>query len=262
MGISTEQSMEDPTSSEATPACEQDSHTDLTQRKNSPKAEVSHRQQDKDQWATCEDLYIIAETLCKMTKMLHHLLTTPEKDNKHIVSQKRSTFDYAQKRICYICRKPGHEARDCRANKTFFNQNQRKAHSQRFNIQQTFNPNLTSSLTKRYQPQQLSKTTTRHESVFPISKQSNISTTGLQLAGISNQRVKLFVRLFSKQVTEQKYNEKADGTVQLQEPESPSTKHKTDWNTGERSKIATPTQGDRILNDFFKWRVSDNTIST
>jgi len=147
-GKSTEKSMEDSTPLEANPACEQDNKTDLIKIKESPKADVLQCQQDKDQWATREDLYTITEMLCTMTKTLHHIHTTLAKVRKHTVSRKRSTLDYVEKRICYNCRKPGHIARDCRESKASFNQNQRNTHSRRFNIQQTFNPNLTSSQSK------------------------------------------------------------------------------------------------------------------
>jgi len=49
---------------------------------------------------------------------------------------------------CYTCRKPGHIARDCRANKTSFNQNQRNTQNLRFNTQQRFNPNPTFNQSK------------------------------------------------------------------------------------------------------------------
>jgi len=144
-GKSTEQSMEDSTPSDTNPACEQDNNPDLIQIKESPKAKVLRGQQDKDQRATREDLYTIMEMLFTMINTPNHILTTLTKVREHTVSQKRSPLYHVAKRICFNCRKPGHIACDCRANKAFFNQKQRKMHSQRFNIQQTFNPNLTSS---------------------------------------------------------------------------------------------------------------------
>jgi len=84
-GKSTEQSMEDSTPLEVNPACEQYNNTDLIQIKESPKAEVLQCQQDKDQWATRENLYTITDMLCTMTKTLHHIRTTLAKVRKHTV---------------------------------------------------------------------------------------------------------------------------------------------------------------------------------
>ena len=115
-----------------------------------------------------------------MIKTLYHILTTLTKVRKHTVSQKRSPLSYAAKRICLNCRKPGHIARDRRANKAFFSQNQQKVHSQRFNIQQTINPNFTSS-----QPQykhSSSQSDTRHNDVQkqrPGKNQCSSSQTNL-----------------------------------------------------------------------------------
>jgi len=136
--------MEDSIPLEANPACEQDNNTDLIQIKESPKAEVLQGQQDKDQWATREDLYTITEMLCKKTKTLNYTHNIVAKVRKHTVSQQLLTLDRLQNHIGNCWRQPAHEARDCRANKAFSKQNQRKEHSQRFNIQQTLSPDLTS----------------------------------------------------------------------------------------------------------------------
>jgi len=136
--------MEHSTPLEVNPACEQENNIDLTLIEESPKAEVLHCQQDKNQWVTREELYTIMEIFHTMIKTLHHIFTILTEARNHTVSQQRSTLDYGEKRICFNCRKSGHIARDCRANKALFSQNQRKVHSQRFHIQQTLSPNLTS----------------------------------------------------------------------------------------------------------------------
>jgi len=86
-GKSTEQSMEDSTALETNPACEQDNNTDLIQIKESPKAEALHCQQDKDQWATREDLHTTTEQLCKMTKTLRYINTTLQSQTRYRLAQ-------------------------------------------------------------------------------------------------------------------------------------------------------------------------------
>jgi len=137
IGKSTEQSMEDSTPSDANPACEQDNNIDLKQIEELPKAEVLHCQQDKNQWETREELYTTMEIFHTMIKMLNHIFTILTEARNHIASQQRSTLYYAERRICFNCRKPGHIARDCRANKALFSRNQREVYGRRFNIQQT-----------------------------------------------------------------------------------------------------------------------------
>jgi len=160
-GKSTEQSMEDFTPLETHPAYEQDNYTDLIQIEESPKAEVLHCQQDKNQWETREELYTIMEIFHTMIKTLNHIFTILTEARNHTVSQQRSTLDYVAKCICFNCRKPGHIAPDCRASKALFNRNQRKAYSQRFNIQQTINPKSSHS---QYEHSS-SQSYTRHNNV-------------------------------------------------------------------------------------------------
>jgi len=101
---------------------------------------VLHCQQDKNQWATCEELYTTVEIFHTMIKMLNHIFTILTEARNLTAWQQRSTLHYAERRICFNYRKPGHIARDCRVNKALFSQNQREVYGQRFNIQLTQNP--------------------------------------------------------------------------------------------------------------------------
>jgi len=139
-GKSTEKSMGDSTPLETNPAYEQGNNTDLTQIKESPKAEALHCLQDTDQWATRQDQHTITEQLCKMTKTLRYINTTLAKVRRDTVSLKQSVFNHAVKHKCNHCRNPENTIRDSRESKTSFSQNQRNKHSQCFNIQQTINP--------------------------------------------------------------------------------------------------------------------------
>jgi len=56
--------MEDSTPLETNPAYEPDNNTDLTQIKESPKAEGLHCLQDTGHWETREDLHATTEQLC------------------------------------------------------------------------------------------------------------------------------------------------------------------------------------------------------
>jgi len=105
-GTSTEQSMEDSTPLEEIPACEQERNIGLIQIEESPKAEVLHYQQDKNQWETHEELYTIMENFHTMIQTLNHIFTILTEARNHTVSQERSTLDYVEKRICFNCRKP------------------------------------------------------------------------------------------------------------------------------------------------------------
>ena len=213
-GKSTEQSMEDSTSLETNPAYEQDNNNDLIQIEESPKAEVLHCQQDKNQWETREELYTIMEIFHTVIKTLTHIFMILTEARNHAVSQQRSPLDHVEKRICFNCRKPGHIARDCRANKTLFGQNQRKVHSQRFQIQHTLSQNLTShqqkykisssqSNTRRYDGQ---KQKNRHKSAAPISTQPNISTcvdpteeTAIQLSTTTRRQIMVYCFIWLSQ---------------------------------------------------------------
>jgi len=230
-GQSTEQSMEDSTPLKTNPAYEQDNNTDFTQIEESPKAEVLHCQQDENQWETREELYTILEIFHTMIKTLNHIFTNLTEARNHTVSQQRSTLDYVEKRICFNCRKPGHIARDCRASKTLFNQNQRKVYSQRFHIQQTLSLNLTShqqkhknllsqSSTRRYdgQKQQTGinqpfpsqhNLTFPHASIRPRIQRHNFRRQlDFRSQEFQNNGSNSFARLLSEQDTEQKYKNK------------------------------------------------------
>jgi len=68
----------------------------LIQVTESTKAEVLQCQQDKDQWATREDLHTITEMLYKITKTLNHTHNIVTKVRKHTVAQQLLTFDRLQ----------------------------------------------------------------------------------------------------------------------------------------------------------------------
>jgi len=137
---STDHSMEDTTSSEINPSYEQDNNTDQTQIEKLPQAEVSHCQQDKNQWETREKLHTTIEIFHTMIKLLNHIFTILTEATNHTASQQRSTLYYVERRRYFNCRKQGHIARDCRANKALFSWNQREVYGRRFHIQQTINP--------------------------------------------------------------------------------------------------------------------------
>ena len=160
-GKSTEQSREDSSPLETNRAYEQDNNTDLTQIKESPKAEALHCLQDTDQWATRQHLHTITEQLCKMTKTLRYINTSLAKVRRDTVSLKQSIFNHAVKHKCNHCRNPQNTTRDSRESKTSFNQNQQNKHSQRFNIQQTINPKSSHS---KYEHSS-SQSDTRHNDV-------------------------------------------------------------------------------------------------
>jgi len=130
---------------ETNPACEQANDTNLTQMKESPKAEVLQSQQDKHQWATHEDLHTITEMLRKMNTTLKNTHNIVTKVREHTLSQQLLTLDCLQKQIGNCWRQPAHATCGCRANKDSFYQNRQNVHIQRFNTQHTFNASLTSS---------------------------------------------------------------------------------------------------------------------
>ena len=141
--------MENSTLLETNPAWEQASDTNLTQMKESPKAEVLQGQQDKHQWATHEDLYTITEMLRKMNTTLKNTHNIVTKVREHTLSQQLLTLDCLQKQIGNFWRQPVHATCDCRVNKGSFYHNRQNVHSQRFNTQHTSNPSLTSSQSNR-----------------------------------------------------------------------------------------------------------------
>jgi len=141
--------MENSTLLETNPACEQANDTNLTQIKESPKAEVSQGQQEEHQWATHEDLYTVTEMLRKMNSTLENTHNIVTKVREHALSQHLLTLDYLQKQMGNCWRQPVHATGDCKANNGSFYQNRQNVHIQRFNTQHTFNPSLTSSQSNR-----------------------------------------------------------------------------------------------------------------
>jgi len=144
-GKSAAQSIEDSISLETNSACEQDNNTDLTQLKESPKAEGLHCLQDTDKCTTQEDKKAILETLRKMNKMLTHTHNIVAKLRTHTITQQLLNLDLLQNLRGKSEKHPSHEERHRVANSASFRQKRRKELlHQLLKIQQTLTPNHSS----------------------------------------------------------------------------------------------------------------------
>jgi len=157
------QSREDSIHPETTTSYEQDNATDETQIEEASKTEVLPSQQHKNQRETHEELYTTMELFHTKITLLNHIFTMLQEARNNTSSQQRLTRRREEKRICFTCKKTGHITRNCRTCKGFFKQNWQNVHSQSFDTQHTFNPNLTSSPLNRRYP--VSASATSHHNI-------------------------------------------------------------------------------------------------